>query len=217
MTIKVLLADDHRLIREGMRSILEMQPGIEVIGEAENGLAAVELARTSCPDVVVLDITMPVLNGFEASRRLLAENPDLKVIAVSMHSDRRMVVGMIKAGASGFLVKDAAATELVSAIRTVHAGNSYLSSRITGVILDEFKHPAPNDSETFAYPLSDREREVLQLLTEGEPTKAIADTLSLSVKTIETHRSKIMAKLDIHSVAELTKWAVRHGITSLDE
>lgn len=217
MSIRVLLADDHRIIREGLRSLLQKQPDMEVVEEAEDGITAVRLTEKLRPDIVIMDIGMPDLNGIEAARQIVTRVKGVKVIALSMHSDKRFVLEMLKAGASGYLLKDCAFEELINAIRTVRSGQIYLSNRVTGVVVDEFLHNRPT-SEVSAYNLlSAREREVLQLLAEGNTTKSIAAALSVSTKTIETHRQQIMEKLNLHSVAELTKYAVKEGLTSLDQ
>ena len=216
MSIAVLLADDHKIMRDGPRSLIEREPDMEVVGEAEDGRTTVQLVRELSPDVVIMDITMPNMNGLEATRQILAEAPDVKVIALSMHSDRRFVVGMLRAGGSGYLPKDCAFEELVRAIRTVAANQAYLSPTIAGILVDDYvRHVPPGESSVFSV-LTPREREVLQLLAEGWATKEVAHHLHTSIKTIETHRRHIMQKLGISSVAEMTKYAIREGLTSLD-
>ena len=215
MTIKVLLADDHKIVRDGLRTLLEKNPDIVVAGEAEDGREALQMAKKLLPDVVVMDIAMPDLNGIEATRQILADRSDVRVVALSMHSDKRFVSEMLKAGASAYLLKDCAFEELITAIRTVMKGKIYLSPGIAGVVIGEYiKKDAKADSSVFSL-LSDREREVLQLMAEGKTTKEVASYLHVSVKTVETHRTNIMTKLDIHSIAELTKYAIREGLTSL--
>ncbi len=216
MAIKILLADDHKIIRDGLRTLLEKQPGMEVVAEAEDGRRAVRLVREMSPDVVVMDIAMPDLNGIEATRQIIAEVPDIKVIALSMHTDRRFVAGMIKAGSAGYLLKDCAFEELARAIRTVFANQTYLSPSIANIVVDHYVRNSSTPDSTIPTILSAREREVLQLLSEGTSAKKIASHLNVSVKTIETHRRQIMEKLDIYSIAELTKFAIREGLTSLD-
>lgn len=213
--IRVLIADDHAIIRDGLVALLEKNKKIEVAGQAENGRKAVQMAHKLQPDLVVMDVSMPDLNGIEATRQVLAENPDMKVIALSMHSDKRFVMGMLQAGAAGYLLKDCAAEELTTAITAVAAGKRYLSPDITGFVIDDcLVHP--EDAHTSAATLlSNREREVLQLIAEGNSTRETADILFVSIKTIETHRRQIMKKLDIHSVADLTKYAIREGLTTL--
>jgi DNA-binding NarL/FixJ family response regulator len=216
MSIKILLADDHKIIREGIRSLLEKQPGMKVVAEADNGLTALQLVQEIVPDMVIMDIGMPDLNGIEATRQIVARTPGVKVVALSMHLNKRFVVEMLKAGASGYLLKDCAFDELVQAIRAVVAHKTYLSPKIADAMVKDYIRLFPNiDFSVFSI-LTPREREVLQLLAEGKSTKQIASSLQLSIKTIETYRQQIMEKLDIHSVAELTKYAISEGLTSLE-
>ena len=217
MGIRVLLADDHKIIRQGLRSLLEKQQDIKVVGEAEDGRSAVRLAAETAPDVVIMDITMPDLNGAEATKQILSKSPDIKVVALSMHSDSLFVTEMLKSGAAGYLLKDCAFDELTKAIRTVIDNKNYLSPAISGVVLEDYIQRLSKVG--FASPdvLSDREREVLQLMAEGYSTKKIAQKLHISVKTVETHRRQMMGKLDIHTIAELTKYAIRKGLTSLEK
>jgi DNA-binding NarL/FixJ family response regulator len=214
--IRVLLADDHQIMREGLRTLLEKQPGIEVIGEAADGRTAVRLASELAADVVVMDITMPDLNGIEATRMIIAEREGVprRVIALSMHSNRRFMAEMLKAGASGYLLKEGTGQELVSAIRTVASGQTYLSPKVTESFVEDYVRHVPTDRSTAFASLTPREREVLQLVAEGKTTKEIAGCLHVSVKTIEAHRAQIMDKLQIHSIAGLTKFAVHEGLTS---
>jgi DNA-binding NarL/FixJ family response regulator len=213
--LKVLLADDHKIVRDGLRTLLARSPDIEVVGEAENGRATVVLARQLGPDIIIMDVAMPDLNGIEATRQVLSDRPDTKVVAVSMHSDRRFVSEMLKAGAAAYLSKDYAFDELGKAIEAVSSGKIYLSPDISGVVVENYVRRTP-EAESSAYSLlSDREREVLQLLAEGKTAKEIADELHVSIKTVETHRTNIMTKLDIHRIAELTKYAIREGLTPL--
>jgi DNA-binding NarL/FixJ family response regulator len=217
MSIRILLADDHKITRQGLRSLLEKQQDMEVVAEAENGRIAVRLAAEMAPDVVIMDVTMPDLNGVEATRQIVDTSPDIKVIALSMHSDTTFVTEMLKSGAAGYLLKDCAFEELTRAIRTVINEKIYLSPSISGVVVEDYIHriskSAPEDSDV----LTDREREVLQLMAEGGSTKQIAIKLHISIKTVETHRRKIMSKLGIHTIAELTKYAIRKGLTSLEK
>jgi DNA-binding NarL/FixJ family response regulator len=213
--VKVLLADDHKIVRDGLRTLLEKHAEIQVVGEAEDGRETVLQTRKLLPDIVIMDIAMPELNGIEATRQILSESPDVKVIALSMHSDRRFVTEMLKAGASAYLLKDCAFEELVIAIRTVLKGKIYLSPGIAGVVIESYIKSTPRSEVSVFSLLSDREREVLQLMAEGRTTKEIASHLNVSIKTVETHRTNIMTKLDIHSIAELTKYAIREGLTSL--
>ena len=215
MKIKVLLADDHVMMRGGLRMLLEQNAELSVVGEAEDGRETVRLAKKLSPDVIVMDIAMPDMNGIEATRQILADRPDVKVIALSMHSDRHFVSEMLKAGATAYLLKQCAVDELITAIMTVLKNRTYLSPCISGIVVEHFVRNKPKSGSTAFSQLTDREREVLQLMAEGKTSKKIADQLNLSVKTIETHRMKIIEKLNIHTVAELTKYAIREGLTSL--
>lgn len=216
MSIRILLADDHKITREGLRLLLDNQQDMEVVAEAEDGRTAVSLVREVVPSVVIMDVSMPDLNGVEAARQIVAQFPDVKIIGLSMHSDTLFVTEMLKSGASGYLLKDCAFDELALAIRTVVAGKTYLSPSISGVVVDDYLHRLSKADFSDSEVLTDREREVLQLLAEGKSTKQIALKLHISVKTVETHRRQIMNKLDIHTVAELTKYAIRKGLTSLE-
>ena len=216
MSIRILLADDHKITRQGLRSLLDKEFDMEVVAEAEQGRTAVRLVRELSPQVVIMDVTMPDLNGVEAARQIVSEFPDVKIIALSMHSDSLFVTEMLRSGASGYLLKDCAFEELARAIRTVVAGRTYLSPSISGVVVDDYLHRLSKADLPGSEVLTDREREVLQLLAEGKSTKQIALKLHISVKTVETHRRQIMNKLDIHTVAELTKYAIRKGLTSLE-
>ncbi len=217
MPTKILLGDDHKIMRDGLRMLIQRQPGMEVVGEADNGQNAVAMVWKLVPDVVVLDIGMPELNGIEAARQITNSELKTKVIALSMHADRRYVREMLNAGASGYLVKDSAFDEVIRAIRAVADGYTYLSPIVTGLVIDECRRFSGTDSDGSPFNLlTEREREVLQKLSEGNSTKGIARSLHLSVKTIETHRIHLMDKLKLHSVAELTKYAIREGLTSLE-
>jgi len=216
MKTRVLLADDHKIMREGLRSLLAATPGVEVVGEAGDGRTAVQLVLKLMPDVVVMDIGMPDLNGVDATRQIKTRAPRTKVIALSLHSDERFIAGMFKAGASGYLLKDGAFEELAHAIRTVAAGHTYLCPRIARTVVKDYLRDAQTAADSGGHAPSDRDREVLQLIAEGRNTKEIAGRLDVSVKTIETHRTRIMERLGVHSVAELTKYAVREGLTSLE-
>ena len=211
-----MLVDDHAIIRQGLRSLLEKQPDIEVVAEAEDGRKALELVRKVLPDIVVMDVSMPGLNGIEATRQICSELPQVRVIALSIHSNRRFVTDMLRAGAAGYILKECLFDELVQAIQAVAAGDSYLSPRITGVVVGDYtKHLSASFDSPLAT-LTSREREVLQLVAEGKSTKQIALELHVSNKTIEANRRQIMSKLDLHSVAELTKYAIREGLTTLE-
>lgn len=216
MATKVLLVDDHQIFRQGLRALLEKTETIQVVAEADNGRMGVQLARQLAPDVVVMDVSMPDLNGIEATRQVRTQAPGARVVALSMHSDRRFVTEMLKAGASGYLLKDCAFEELIRAIETVAGGQTYLSPSVAANVVDTLVNPQEAVGPAGAATLTPRQREVLQLLAEGLTTKQIACRLHLSGKTVETHRQQIMSRLDVQSVAELTKFAIREGLTSLD-
>jgi DNA-binding NarL/FixJ family response regulator len=214
-TTRILMADDHKLFIDGLGSLLHGRPGFDIVGAARDGQAAVRLTAELKPHVVLMDISMPLLNGIEATRKILGETPSVSVIILSMHSDRRYVVEALKAGAKGYLLKDSASEDLLEAIKRVLAGEVYLSRKMSGEMVMELLTHAP-DAGTSAYSvLSPREREVLQLVAEGHSTKDIARELSVSVKTVESHRKQIMNKLGLHSIAELTKYAIREGLTQI--
>ena len=217
MSIKVIIADDHKIMRDGLKSMLEKQRDIEIIAEASNGRTTVELAIKLNPDVIIMDVSMPDMNGIEATLRIIEKSPKIKVIALSMHSDRQFIIEMLNAGASGYLLKDCAFHELINAIHSVASNRSYLSPEIADVMIKEYKHVISKESLSVFSLLTSRERQVLQLIAEGKTTKEIAYTLKVSTKTIETYRQQIMYKLDIHSIAGLTKYAVREGLTSIEE
>jgi len=216
MSIKVLLADDHRIVREGLRVLLETEADMEVIAEAKDGLTLLGLVQEMSPDIVLMDVAMPNLNGIEATRQIIGTALGIKVLALSMYSDRQFVIGMLSAGASGYLLKDCAFEELVQAIRVVAANRTYLSPGIADIVVKEYLHHLEKTSFSAFSVLTVKEREVLQLLAEGRSVREIARGLCLSVKTIETHRQHIMNKLNIHSIARLTKYAVSEGLTSLE-
>jgi DNA-binding NarL/FixJ family response regulator len=216
MPTKILLADDHTIIRQGLHSLLETQPDMEVAGEAEDGRKALESVQQLRPDIVIMDISMPNLNGIDTTRKIVAGSGGTKVIALSIHSSKRFVTEMLKAGASGYILKECLFDELIEAIKTVQQGGIYLSPRITGVVVDDYVRRLSGQYQPKAPELTTREREVLQLLTEGKSTKQIALQLHVSTKTIESNRRNIMDKLGIHSVAELTKYAIREGLTPLE-
>ena len=217
MPTKVLLVDDHAIIRQGLSSLLEKQPDIVVVGGVEDGRQAIDTVRKLAPDLVIMDISMPNLNGIDATRKIAEETSGVKIIALSIHSSSRFVAEMLKAGASGYILKDCLFDELIEAIRTVIGGGIYLSPKITGVVIDDYVQRLSNQCQPNGPTLGDREREVLQLLAEGKSTKEIALLLHVSAKTIESNRRNIMDKLRINSVAELTKYAIREGITPLEQ
>ena len=216
MSVKIILADDHRIMREGLRALLEKQSGMEVIAEAEDGRTTVDLAHELKPDVVVIDISMPDLNGIDATRQIISASPHIKVIALSMHSDRKFVREMLAAGASGYLLKDSAFEELGAALAAVINNQTYLSPKIADTVVRDYLGKIDTTESKTSPTLTHREREVLQLLAEGRTTKEIASKLCVSIKTIETHRKQIMEKVGLNSVAELTKYAIREGLTSLE-
>ena len=216
MSLRILLADDHRIMREGLRSLLEKLPGMEVIAEADNGRTTVQLSRKLKPDVVVMDIAMPDLNGIEATRQIVTETPSVKVTALSMLSDTKFVREMLSAGASGYLLKDSAFEELGNALHTVMKNQTYLSPKIASLVVKDYLGTLLIKDSSVAPVLTNREREIIQLFAEGKTTKEIASCFSLSIKTIETHRKRIMDKLGFSSIAELTKYAIREGLTSLN-
>jgi two-component system, NarL family, response regulator NreC len=214
MAIKVLIADDHQIMREGLRSMLEQEHDIQVVGEAEDGRATLSLARELTPDVIIMDVGMPDLNGIEATRQITGEMPRVKVVALSMHDDRRFVLNMLKAGAAGYMLKDCAFKDLAKAIRVVMTNKTYLSSEVADIVVKDYLASTSQGASSAFQLLSPREREVLQLIAEGKTSAQIADSLHISVKTVETHRQQIMVKLKIKSIAELTKYAIREGLTS---
>ena len=216
MSIRILLADDHKIVRDGLRALIEKQSGMEVIAEAGDGRSTVQMVQELLPNLVIMDIAMPDMNGIEATRQITATAPNVKIVALSMHSDKRFVAEMLKAGASGYLLKDCAFEELDNAIRAVIANRTYLSPKIADIIIKDYTRLFPKTEFSVFSILTLREREVLQLLAEGKTTKEISSSLNISAKTVETYRKQIMDKLDIHSIAELTKYAVREGLTSLD-
>jgi DNA-binding NarL/FixJ family response regulator len=214
MRTRILLADDHAIFMQGLRALLLPEPDMEVIGEARDGREAVKAATTLRPQVVIMDTSMPGMNGIEATRRITAEEPQIKILCLSMHGVPRLVERVMEAGASGYLLKDCAFEELARAIRQVMANRTYLSPAIAGVVVDAMKRRISRTGPTDFYALTDREREVLQLLAEGHSAKEIAGRLSVSIKTIGTHRQHIMDKIAIHNIAGLTKYAIQEGLTS---
>jgi DNA-binding NarL/FixJ family response regulator len=214
VSIRVLLVDDHQMMREGLRALLSRHGEIEVVGEADDGRQAVELARRLQPQVVVMDIAMGELNGVDATRLIRERDPAIGVVALSTHADSRFVRAMFEAGAAGYVVKSAAGDELLRAIRSVAGGQKYVSPLISSGVIDGYLGRAP--AAPPAATLGARERQVLQLVAEGKSSPEIAAVLHLSPATVEAHRRNLMKKLDLHSVAELTKYAVREGLTSLD-
>lgn len=215
--ISVLLAEDHTIVRKGIRSLLDEEPEIEVVGEAENGREAVAKAEELHPDIVVMDHTMPLLNGLEATRQIRKLLPQTQILILTMHTNEQYVFQFLQAGAAGYLVKQTAPTDLVTAIRAIHSGDSFLSPSITKTMIEEFVRSG--EASAKAAPdtaLTDREREVLQLIAEGFTNQEIGQQLSISVKTVGVHRLNLMQKLDLHNLADLTKYAIRMGIIGLD-
>lgn len=206
--IRILLADDHAVVRQGFKMILGAQSDMEIVGEAGNGREATELAEQLRPDVVVMDVAMPELNGIEATRRLASSLPHTRVIALSMHKDSVYVREILRAGARGYLLKDSPAGDLVSAVRAVASGQSYLSPGVSNAVLDDYRRHVTNPIDL----LTTREREVLQMIAEGKTNKEIAGVLNLSVYTVDAHRGRIMEKLNLHSINELVRFAVRNGL-----
>jgi DNA-binding NarL/FixJ family response regulator len=214
MTTKVFLVDDHGMMRSGLRALILSDPSLEVVGEADQGRAAVQMVADSAAEVVIMDLRMPEMNGVEATRQIVAANPEAKVIGLSANNDRQSVVEMLRAGAKGYVIKEAAFEELASAIRMVMKNKIYLSPAVTNLVVEDWVQGDEVVASVFGI-LSAREREVLQLIAEGKATKEVAALLHVSLKTAESHRRNLMEKLHVDSVAELTKYAIREGITSL--
>lgn len=215
--IKILLADDHTIVRKGIRSLLDGEADIEVVDEAENGREVLEKVEKLLPDIVLMDSTMPVLNGLEATRQITKRFPQVKVLVLTMHTNEEYILQFLQAGASGYLVKQSAPQELVSAIQAVHRGDYFLSPAISRTIVEEYIRQAKiSDKEDRYDQLTDREREVLQLIVEGFSNREIAERLNISLKTAGVHRINLMHKLNIHNLTELTKFAIRKGIISLE-
>ncbi len=211
--IRILLAEDHTIVRKGLRSLLDREGGIQVVGEAADGREAVDKVRHLLPDVVVMDIAMPGLNGLEATRQIRKQFPKVKVLILTMHADEEHILQILQAGASGYVVKQDAPEELVSAVQTVDRGDLFLSPSISRTVIQEYIRRAEAMAGRVSYePLTPREREVLQLIAEGRPPREIAEILRISVKTVETHRAHLMRKLDARSTADLTRYAIRKGI-----
>jgi DNA-binding NarL/FixJ family response regulator len=213
--IKVLLAEDHTIVRQGLRSLLEQSDDIKVVAEAEDGREAVKKTELANPDVVLMDVSMPLLNGIEATRQIKKQCPDVKVLILTMHTTEEYILQILHAGASGYLVKKSAHQELLSAVRAVHKGHSYLSPSVSKKVVNDYIEKTKKAAKTSRYEkLTGREREVLQLIAEGKSNKEISELLYLSVKTVETHKAHLMAKLDIHTTAGLVKYAIQKRIIS---
>ncbi len=216
MTIRILLADDHRIFRQGLRRLLEGEDGLEVIGEAEDGRSAVDLSTRTSPHVVIMDVSMPDLNGIEATRLIVHANPRVKVVGLSMHQNEEFIGGMLRAGASGYLRKDCSIEELLEAIRKVNHGHTYLGSSIKDVAVQGYIRSMNEYNVGARSALTPKEREVLQMVAEGKTTRQISQKLNVSAKTVDSHRRQIMTKLGIKNVADLTKYAIRSGLTTLE-
>jgi len=216
MGTRIILVDDHAVVREGLRSLIEKQSDMVVVGEAEDGRKAVELVRELQPDAVITDITMPNLNGVDATQQIVREFPKVKVLALSIHCNRTFVADMLRAGASGYVLKECSFDELVEAIRTVVGGGTYLSPKVAGVVVSDYVNHLFRRAESSLERLTEREREVLQLVGEGKNTKQVALALHVSTKTVEANRRKIMEKLDAHSVADLVRISILGGLASLE-
>jgi len=211
MSIRIIIADDHKIVRDGLSGLIRTQKDMEIIGEADNGMTAVKLASELSPDIVIMDVSMPDLNGIEATRKIVSAVPNSNVIALSMHSDRRFVLGMLEAGVKGYVIKDSAFAELAGAIRAVSANKSYLSPGITDIVVNAYAR----DGEVKGNALSNREREILQLLAEGRSVKKISELIHISIKTVETHRRNIKTKLDIKNSLDLIRYALKEGFSTI--
>ena len=216
MSIRVILADDHKVMRQGLRALIEENSSLEVVGEVENGAQAVTMATELQPDIIIMDVTMPQLNGMEATRRIRHECRGTKVIALSMRADHHYVMGMLKAGASSYLYKNCSFEQLSEAITTVHRGGTYLPPEVAQIVMDDLHYPEkePESDESALNLLTSREREILQLIAEAKKSKEIAELLHLSVKTVYTHRRNIMKKLQARNLADLTRFAIQEGLTT---
>jgi two-component system response regulator NreC len=213
--LRIMLADDHIVMRTGLRALLERQPDLEVVGESENGRETVELAASLSPDVVVMDVGMPVLNGIEATKTIVTQRPATAVVILSMHADESYVMRALKAGARGYLLKDSAAADLISAIQAVSQNKSFFSPKVSRILAEDYVRVLKQKGAVDSYDLlTTREREILQLLAEGKANKEVATALNISPYTVETHRSHILEKLNLHNPAELILYAVRKGIIS---
>ncbi len=213
--LRVLLADDHIVMRSGLRALLERQANLEVVGECENGRETVELAASLRPDVVVMDVGMPLLNGIEATKAIVSKHPTTAVVILSMHADESYVMRALKAGARGYLLKDSAAADLISAIQAISKGKSFFSPKVSHILAEDYIRVLKQKGAVDSYDLlTDREREILQLLAEGKANKEVATSLNISPYTVETHRGHILQKLNLHNPAELVLYAIRKGVIS---
>lgn len=215
MKIRILLADDHTILREGIRSLIEDEPDMEVVGEAEDGISVVKLADSLKPDVILMDLAMPLLNGLEATRQIRKNSPNAKVLILTMHENEEYIRQVLGAGAMGYILKDAAARELLGSIRSVHRGEVVLSPAITRLIVTDYLRWGDLSTQDSSDGLTDRERQILQLIAEGYTNKQIADILSISIKTVQAHRLNLMKKLDLHDRGELIKYAIQKKIIDI--
>ncbi len=211
--IRVLLVDDHALMRDGISALLDLQDDIEIVGEASEGKEAIEKARELVPDVVIMDISMPDMDGLEATRRIKKKNPAMKILVLTQHDNKEYILSTIKSGSDGYLPKRALGSELVAAIRTVHQGHSFLYPTAAGALIEDYRRQV--EQEPYDR-LTEREREVFRLIADGHTSREIADTLFITLKTVLNHRTKIMIKLDIHNRSELIKYAIRKGLVTMD-
>jgi DNA-binding NarL/FixJ family response regulator len=216
MTIRVFLADDHAIVRDGLRFILQAQPDMTVVGEATDGRQAVDRVKKLNPDVVIMDITMPTLNGIEATRQILQSCPSTRIVILSVHSTPEHIYRSFQAGVQGYILKESAGAEVVDAVRTVHAGERYLCRKIASNVIDDYIRQQESTAKDPLERLTPREREVLQLVAEGKSSKEISGLLHLSAKTVETYRSRLMEKLGISGIPGLVKFAIQHGLISLE-
>ena len=211
--IRVLLVDDHAIMRDGISALLDLQDDIEIVGEASDGKEAVEKARELVPDVVIMDISMPEMDGLEATRRIKKKNPSVKVLVLTQHDNREYILSTIKSGSDGYLPKRALGSELVAAIRAIHQGHSFLYPTAAGILLEDYRRQVGKEPYDR---LTEREREVFRLVADGHTSREIANTLFITLKTVHNHRAKIMIKLDIHNRSELIKYAIRKGLVTMD-
>jgi len=218
MAIRILLVDDHKMFRQGLCTMLKEQPDMDmdVVGEAEDGATAIRLARELKPDFIIMDVDMPGMNGIDATRRILPEMPNIKLVALSTYLKKAFIIEMLKAGASGYILKEQAFDELIEAIKTVISGETYLSTKATSIIVDDYVQSCHRRDAPSKKALTEREYEVLKLLAEGKPSKEIALLLDISIQAVDASRRRIMQKLDIQSFADLVKYAIRKGLTSID-
>ena len=216
-SVRILVVDDHTIVRQGLKALLEAQPDFQVVGEADNGREAVKKAQELSPEVVIMDIAMPILNGLEATRQIKRVLPETKVIALTMYNDEEYVFQILKSGASGYLIKETAVNELITAIRSIRMGNPFFSPAISRKIMESYlREDAEKKPKGESDKLTNREKEVLQLIAEGYTNNEIGNLMNISVKTVETHRAHIMSKLDIHDVAGLIKYAIKKGLVVID-